>query len=147
MNNLINLYKKELKNYFYSPATFIFVALFGLVNNWLFFQSFFLNQQATLSQFFDNLPFLLLFLIPALSMGIISEEKKKGTWEILLSLPLKEEEIILAKFLAGLTIIFLALLTTAGLPLTVVFLGNPDIGIILSGYLGAFLLILSFLAL
>ncbi len=147
MNNFPTLYKKELKNYLYTPTNFIFIALFGLINNWLFFQNFFLIQQATLNQFFDNLPFLLLFLIPALSMSLLSEEKKKGTWEILLSLPINEIEIILAKFFAGLSLIFFALLTTISSAITVFLLGNPDFGLIASGYLGALWLSASYLSL
>ena len=147
MNNLIPLYKNELKRYFYSTGNYVFIALFGLVNNWLFFQNFFLNQQASLSAFFQNLPFLLLFLIPALAMGLMSEEKNKGTWEILLSLPVKEAEIILSKYLAGFTVVIASFLTTIALPITVYTHGNPNISIILTGYLGALILSASYLAL
>lgn len=147
MNNLIPLYKNELKRYFYSPANYVFIALFGLVNNWLFFQNFFLNQQASLSVFFQNLPFLLLFLIPALSMGLLSEEKNRGTWEILLSLPVKEIEIILSKYLAGLTVVIGSFLTTIALPISVYALGNPNISTILTGYLASLALAASYLSL
>jgi len=146
MNNLLVLYQKELKNYFYSLSTYLYVAIFVGISMYLYFQTFFLQQQASASSWFQNLPFLLLFFIPALSMGIISEEKKRGTWEILLTLPTDEIQVVLAKFCAGLTLIGFMFALTAGLPLTLVLLGSPDWGIIATSYLGAFLFAGSFLA-
>jgi len=137
---VLTIYKKELKNYFFSPASYVFALLFALISVWLYLQPFFINQQASLGEWFTNLSFLLLFFIPALTMGALAEEKKSGTWEVLLTLPVDEFHVVLAKFLAGMTFVLTVFLTTVSLPITLSFLGQPDWGTIASGYLGAVLL-------
>lgn len=138
--NIIYLYQKELKSYFYLLSHYIFSLLFVFVSLWLFFQTFFIQQQADLSQWFSNLPFLFLFFLPALAMGSIAEEKKSGTWEVLISLPITEKEVIIAKFLAALTFVLVTFFSTISLPVTVFLLGKPDIGVIFSSTLGVLLL-------
>jgi ABC-2 type transport system permease protein len=146
MKKIIPLYQKELKDYFYSISNYIFALLFVLVSFWLFFQNFFIQRQAQLSSWTQNLPFLLLFFIPALSMGILSEERKSGTWEVILSLPINETHIVIAKFLASFTFLLIVFLTTLSLPTTLIILGRPDIGIITSNYLGVILLSSAYLS-
>lgn len=145
--NFWPLFKKEIStNYLISPLGFVFASLLFLIANWLFFQDFFLASQASLRPLFAILPFLLLFFLPAITMNLFSEEKKNKTWEILLTLPINEKKIVLAKFFASLG--FTALTIFLTLPLAVVagILGRPDWGIIISSYLGVVFLAACYLS-
>jgi len=139
-NNILAIYKKEVRNYFFSLSSYLYAVIFIGISTYLYFQTFFIQGQIDTNSWFQSLPFLLLFFIPALSMGAISEEKKKGTWEILLTLPTDEAEVTIAKFLAGLTFIFFIFLLNIGLLITLAVLGSPDWGIIFTSYLGTLLL-------
>lgn len=92
------IFKREFISYFNSPIAYIFVAIFLVVSNWLFFQGFFLSGQVSMRDWFSLLPWVLLLLTPALTMRLWSEEKKSGTIEFLLTLPIKDIEVVLAKF-------------------------------------------------
>ncbi|MFH1561247.1 MAG: ABC transporter permease [Patescibacteria group bacterium] len=147
IRQLIVLTKKEFDyHYLISPLGLIFGSLFCLISGWLFFQDFFLINQASLSPFFLLLPFLLLFFLPAMTMNLFAEEKKSGTWEILLTLPTDEKSIVLAKFLASLAYASLIILLSLPLAITIGVIGSPDWGLILSSYLGAFLLSAAYLS-
>lgn len=141
------LYAKELKSYFNSPIAYIFIGVFLVVGNWLFFNSFFVIGQANIRSYFGLLPWMFLFLSPALTMRLWAEEKKSGTIEFLLTLPVSNWQVVLAKFLSCLSFLAIALLTTATLPVTVASLGNVDWGPIIGGYLGALFLGGAYLAL
>lgn len=134
------LFKKELMGYFNSPIAYIFISVFLVVGNWLFFKNFFLIGQASMRGYFDLLPWIFLFLSPALTMRLWAEEKKSGTIEFLLTLPVTDWQVVLAKFLSSLAFMFIALLMTFSLPLTLMMLGNADMGPIIGGYLGALFL-------
>lgn len=146
-NKICIIFKKEIKNYFNSPLAYIFVILFVTINSWFYFQRIFLINQTTLRPFFDIAPWILLFVVPAISMRIWSEEKKLGTYEILLTLPIKEWEIILGKFFSAFIFIVFTIFLSFGIPLTVLFLGNLDIGEVISGYIGLILISGAFLSL
>ena len=141
------LFKKELMSYFNSPIAYVFMAVFLVVGNWLFFNAFFLIGQANLREYFSLLPWIFLFLSPALTMRLWAEEKKSGTIEFLLTLPVTDWQAVLAKFLSSLAFLFICLLLTLTLPITVSILGNLDWGPVVGGYLGALLLGGSYLAL
>jgi ABC-2 type transport system permease protein len=141
------LFKKELMSYFNSPIAYIFIGVFLVVGNWLFFNSFFIIGQATIRNYFSLLPWIFLFLSPAITMRLWAEEKKSGTIEFLLTLPITDWQAVLAKFLSALTFLFISLLLSATLPLSVARLGNLDSGPVIGGYLGALFLGGSYLAL
>ncbi len=140
MKNISIIFWKEFKSFFSSPVAYIFIISFLVVTTWLFFRTFFLMNQSSLRPFFAILPWVFLFLAPAITMRSWAEEKKLGTLEILMTLPVKEWEIIVGKFLAGFVFLVVTMLLTFPLPLTVMIIGSPDMGPIWGGYLGAFLL-------
>lgn len=137
---LYALFKKELMAYFNSPVAYIFIGVFLVVGNWLFFKSFFLYGQATMRGFFDFLPWMFLFLAPSITMRAWAEEKRSGTIEFLLTLPVTDWQVVLAKFISSLVFIMITLLLTLSLPLTISSFGNLDWGPVIGGYLGALLL-------
>jgi ABC-2 type transport system permease protein len=145
------LIKKELFTFINTPIGYIFSAFFVLLLNFLFFfglgkNSFWDLKSASMEQFFLWIPILFIIFIPAITMRLWSEEDRNGTLEILLTLPYENYELVLGKFLAALIFICLALLTTILTPLTVIILGNPDKGLILSGYFGSLLLAASYIS-
>ncbi len=137
---------KELRGYFNSPLAYIFITVFLTFSSWLFFKSFFLDNVASLRPFFAFMPWTFLVLIPALTMRLWAEEQKMGTLEILLASPITEAEAVLGKFLASFAFLVITLLLSGILPVILFFVGNPDWGTIVGGYLGAILLGGSFLA-
>lgn len=140
------LFKKELMSYFNSPIAYIFISVFLVVGNWLFFKYFFIIGQASMRNYFSLLPWIFLFLAPALTMRLWAEEKKSGTIEFLLTLPITDWQAVLAKFFGSLVFLFISLLLSFTIPVTVLYLGNADLGAIIGGYLGALLLGGSYLA-
>lgn len=147
MKNIITIFKKELAAYFNSPIAYIFVAVFLIIANWLFFQNFYLIGQANLRSYFLLLPWIFLFLAPAITMRVWAEEKKAGTLELLLTLPVTDWEVVAAKFLSALAFLSFVLLLSLTIPFTVNRLGNMDWGPVIGGYLGAILLGGAYLAL
>ena len=141
------LFKKELMSYFNSPIAYIFIGVFLVVGNWLFFKNFFLYGQANLRPYFDLLPWIFLFMSPAVTMRLWAEEKKSGTIEFLLTLPVTDWQVVIAKFLGALTFMAVALALTFTLPLTVSGLGNIDWGPVIGGYIGSIFLAGAYLAL
>jgi ABC-2 type transport system permease protein len=146
MKNIITLFKKELASYFNSPIAYIFTAIFLIVGNWLFFQNFFLIKQASMRNYFALLPWIFLFLAPVITMRIWSEEKRSGTIEVLLTLPFKDWEVVLAKFFSALSFLMIVVLLSLSIPITLARLGNVDLGPIIGGYLGAFLMGAAYIA-
>ncbi len=141
------LFKKELMSYFNSPIAYIFIGVFLVVGNWLFFKNFFLFGQANLRPYFDLLPWIFLFMSPAVTMRLWAEEKKSGTIEFLLTLPVTDWQVVIAKFLGALTFMAIALALTFTLPLTVSGLGNIDWGPVIGGYIGSIFLAGAYLSL
>lgn len=140
MQQAVKILTKEFKGYFLSPTAYILISIFLLVTGWFFFATFFLLNQASLRNFFDLLPFIFSFVIPAITMKLFSEELKSGSYEILLTLPITLMDVILGKFLAGVVFVAAMLLPTLAYPISVSFLGNLDWGPVLGGYIGAILL-------
>lgn len=138
--------QKELKIYFNTPIAYISIALFLIINGWFFSQSLFINNIATISSFLNIGPFILMFFIPAITMRLISEEKKNGFIEIMLTLPITDGEYILGKYLAVAYITVLAILFTLIFPITTAFLGKLDPGQIIGAYIGLILLGLMYAA-
>ncbi len=140
MHNILAIFKKELRSYFNSPIAYIFLVIFLVIANWLFFGSFFLNGQVTLRPFFSLMPWIFLIILPALTMRLWADEKKGGGMELLLTLPIRDHEAVFGKYKAASFMLFLTLLLTAPTALTVAFLGNIDGGEIIGGYVGAYFL-------
>jgi ABC-2 type transport system permease protein len=141
MHNIIIIYKKELNSFFTSPMAYIFLVVFALINGYFFTNTFFLYDQANMRALFSIVPLVYLFFIPAISMGLISREKNIGTIELLSTLPLKEKDIVIGKYLAALSLILLALLSTFVHYFTLINVGsNVDHGAVFTGYLGLALL-------
>lgn len=131
---------KEFRSYFDSPVAYIYITFFLVLSSWLFMRSFFLVGQASMRAFFGLLPWLLLFFVPAVTMRLWAEEKKLGTIELLMTLPVRDFEVVIGKFLASFFFLTLTLLLSASIPLMIAFVGDPDPGPILGGYIGSILL-------
>lgn len=140
MRNILAVMRKEFRGYFDSPVAYIYITFFTVLSTWLFMRSFFLVNQATMRGYFAILPWLLLFFIPAVTMRLWAEEKKLGTIELLMTLPLKDFEVVFGKFLASFFFLAVTLVLSLALPIMVSMLGEPDLGSIAGGYLGAILL-------
>src|SRR3954463_15586198 len=118
MRNTLAIAKRELRSYFDSPIPFILVALFVALASYLFFTQLFVRGQAELRGFFNLLPFLFSVLLPLLTMRSLAEEKKEGTLELLLTMPVNDWQLIVGKYLAVLGVIAVLLLVTLAVPLT-----------------------------
>ncbi len=140
MRNITTVFKREFAAYFNSPIAYIFIIAFLVLNSGLFMTGFFLNETADLRAFFGNLPFFLIFFIPAVSMRLWAEDKRTGTFELLMTLPMKARDVMLGKYFAALAFYLVALAGTLPLAIMVASLGNPDMGALWSGYLGSILL-------
>tara|TARA_Y100000590_G_C15659336_1_gene991955 strand:- start:58 stop:771 length:714 start_codon:yes stop_codon:yes gene_type:complete len=137
MHSILVILKKELHSFFASPMAYIFLVVFAIVNGYFFTNTFFLYDQSDMRALFSIVPLVFLFFIPAVSMGLISREKSLGTIEIISTLPVRDFDIVLGKYLAALTLILVALLTTIIHYITLTFVGtNIDHGAVFSGYLG-----------
>jgi ABC-2 type transport system permease protein len=145
---IYTIFRRELTSYFLTPLAYIFIVIFlAMAGTFTFFVgNFFGRGQADLQPFFQFHPWLYLFLIPAITMRLWAEERKTGSIELLLTLPISMTDAVLGKFLAAWCFTGIALLLTFPMWITVNVLGNPDNGAILAGYAGSFLMAGSFLA-
>lgn len=148
MSGLLIVAKREWQAYFATPLAYVFLVVFLMLCGFATFElgGFYQQNQADLSVFFAYHPWLYLFLVPAIAMRIWAEERKNGSIELLLTLPLSLRTTVLAKFLAAWLFIALALVLTFPVWLTVNYLGEPDNGAILAAYLGSWLMAGAFLA-
>jgi ABC-2 type transport system permease protein len=147
-NNIKAVTKRELLGYFNSPVAYIFIVIFLLVAPGFAFQmgQFFERGQADLQPFFVWHPWLFLVLAPAVGMRLWADEQRVGTLELLMTMPIQPWHAIVGKFLASWLVLIIALLLTFPLVITVNYLGDPDNGVILLGYIGSILLSGAFLA-
>ena len=147
-NNIKAIMKRELGSYFSSPIAYVFLVIFLLLAGFFTFTigNFFERGEASLVSFFTWHPWLYLFLVPAVGMRLWSEERRLGTMELLLTMPVTTWQAIVGKFLASWVFLALALALTFPVVLTVNYMGSPDNGIILSGYVGSLLLSGTYLA-
>ncbi|MEM7500911.1 MAG: ABC transporter permease subunit [Pseudomonadota bacterium] len=142
------LFRRELKSYFATPVAYVFIVVFlVLMGTFTFYLGgFYERGQADLRPFFNFHPWLYLFLVPALSMRLWAEERKSGTVELLMTLPVTPWQAVLGKFFAAWVFTGIALALTFPIWITVNYLGEPDNGAILTGYIGSFLMAGGFLA-
>lgn len=148
MTAMTAIFRRELSSYFTTPLAYIFIIIFlALTGIFTFYLGgFFERGQADLQPFFSYHPWLYLFLIPALSMRLWAEERKTGTIELLMTLPVSTTHAVLGKYLAAWVFIGIALALTFPIWLTVNYLGSPDNAVIFAGFLGSFLMAGAYLA-
>ena len=148
MTNTMFVIRRELADYFATPVAYVFIVIFlALLGALTFFMgSFFGRGQADLSAFFQFHAWVYMLLIPAISMRMWAEERKSGTIELLMTLPLSLKQVVIGKSLAAVIFTAITLALTFPFWMTVNYLGNPDNGIILAGYVGSLLMAAGFLA-
>nr|WP_298114846.1 ABC transporter permease subunit [uncultured Pseudomonas sp.] len=148
MSRLSVIFKRELASYFATPLAYVFIVIFLVLSGVFTFYlgGFFESGQANLAPFFNFHPWLYLFLVPAIAMRLWAEERKSGTIELLMTLPITRFDAVTGKFLAAWAFAGLALLLTFPMIVTVNYLGEPDNGAIVTGYIGSWLLAGAYLA-
>ena len=148
MHSTAVIFRRELASYFATPLAYVFIVIFLVMAGTLtfFLGNFFERGQADLQPFFSFHPWLYLVLIPALAMRLWSDERKSGTIELFLTLPISMTAAVLGKFLAAWAFAGIALALTFPFWITVNYLGSPDNGVVLASYIGSFLMAGSFLA-
>ncbi|GAB2569361.1 ABC transporter permease subunit [Dyella jejuensis] len=148
MSPTLAVTRRELRSYFVTPVAYVFLVIFLVLSGILTFYAgdFYDRGIADLQPFFAMHPWLYLILVPAVSMRMWAEEAKSGTLELLLTLPMTLWQAMLGKFLAAWLFVGLALLLTFPIWITVNYLGSPDNGIIIAGYIGSWLMAGAFLA-
>ncbi len=158
MNTILRVFFKEVSGYMSSASSYIFLIVFTILAPSMFFfmGSFFREQSASMGSFFAFVPWIFMFFIPAISMRMWADEKKQGTEELLMTLPVRDWEVVVGKYLAALSLVAVALALTFPVYQCVQYFADssvnpnaikPDNGPIICGYLGAFLMGASFLAL
>jgi ABC-2 type transport system permease protein len=140
MRNVWTIARKELRSYFDHPTAYILLVVFLGINFFFYFRSAFLIGEASLRPMFDLLPWILLFFVPAVTMGTLAEEYRHGTLEVTLSHPISDLEFTLGKYTGNLLFLAIALSATLLLPFTLLAGGAPDFGVVVAQYAGAFLL-------
>lgn len=148
MSLITTIFKRELASYFATPVAYVFIVIFLLLAGTFTFYmgNFYERGQADLLPFFSFHPWLYLFLVPAVSMRLWSEERKSGSIELLLTLPITMWQAVVGKFLAAWAFVGVALLLTFPMWITVNYLGSPDNGVIFTSYVGSFFMAGAFLA-
>lgn len=148
MGIVFTLFKRELSSFFATPVAYVFITIFLILSGVFafFIGSFYERGQADLLPFFNFHPWLYLFLVPAIAMRTWSEERKSGSIELLMTLPISAFQAVVGKFLASWAVLGLSLLLTFPLWLTVNYLGQPDNGVIIAAYVGSWLMAGAFLA-
>ena len=148
MTAAVAILKRELQSYFLTPVAYVFIVIFLISANWLAFGigDLYERGQADLGPFFTFHPWLFLFLVPALSMRLWAEERRSGSIELLMTLPLAPWQAVLGKFLATWLFTALAIVLTFPIWITINYLGDPDNGTILATYIGSILMAGGFIA-
>jgi ABC-2 type transport system permease protein len=140
MHTTLTIARRELGAYFKSPIAYIVIATFLALTGYLFFDSFFMMHQASMEPYFGNMPFLLLFFAPGIAMRLLAEERGAGTIEMLLTMPVRDWEVVLGKYLAAVGLLAIALVLSLPFAITVSRLGPLDWGPVIGGYIGTLLL-------
>jgi len=148
ISNILTITKRELRGYFGAPVAYVFIVIFLILSGFftMHVSKFYEAGQADLRALFIWQPWLCLFLVPSVAMRLWAEERRSGTIEILLTLPVTVGQAVVGKFLAAWLFIAIAFALTFPLVLTVLYLGHPDLGPVLAGYLGSLLLAGAYLA-
>ena len=139
MTAALTVAKREIRTYFNSPIAYIVITVFMLLSGYLFFSSLFIERQAELRSYFNLMPLLLSFLVPAMAMRLIAEEKASGSLEMLITMPVRDWQVIVGKFLAGMALLAAMVGLTLFYAVTVMLVGPLDKGPAIGGYLGILL--------
>jgi len=134
--NVGPIYRRELRSYFNSPVAYVVIVVFLAIIGWFFTSNLFLMNIASMRVVFELVPLVFLFFVPAITMRLLAEEKKSGTLELLTTKPVRDLEIVMGKFLAAWTLLAAALAPTLLYLATLIGLGSPDLGPVITGYLG-----------
>ncbi len=140
MKNIVAIFLKELKSHFYSLVAWIIISAFLVITSYFFIVILIYSKEASMRYSFTNMSIILLFLTPAFTMRLFSEEKKSGTIEILMTCPVRDGEVVLGKYLASFFLFLVMIGLTLQYPYILKTYGKPDFGPIISGYLGIILL-------
>jgi ABC-2 type transport system permease protein len=140
MSPALTISRRELRTYFNSPVAYIVVTVFCVLTGYLFFTQLFLEKQADLRGFFNIMPLMFMFMIPAITMRLLADEKATGTLELLITMPVRDWEVVVGKFLAAMGLLVTALALTLVFAITVRILGPLDRGPAIGGYLGLLLM-------
>ena len=140
MSPALVISRREIRTYFNSPVAYIVVTVFTILTGYLFFTQLFVEKQAELRGFFGIMPLLFMFLAPAITMRLLADEKSSGTIELLITLPVRDWQVVVGKFLAAMTLLCTALALTLVFAITVRSLGPLDRGPAIGGYIGLVLM-------
>jgi ABC-2 type transport system permease protein len=140
MSPALVISRREIRTYFNSPVAYIVVTVFTILTGYLFFTQLFVEKQADMRAFFNIMPLLFMFMVPAITMRLLADEKASGTLELLITLPVRDWEVVVGKFLAAMVLLCTALGLTLIFAITVKSLGPLDRGPAIGGYLGLVLM-------
>ncbi len=140
MSPALVISKREIRTYFNSPVAYIVVSVFTIVFGWFFFNNLFTEKQADMRALFSLAPLMFCFLAPAITMRLLAEEKGSGTIELLITMPVRDWEVVVGKWLAAMALLLTTLALTAVFAITVAKLGPLDKGPAFAGYFGLFLM-------
>ncbi len=140
------IFRREISAYFNSAIAYIVISVFLLITGWFFTSELFLSNDSSMRSVFGIIPFIFIFFVPAITMRLLSEERRSGTIELLFTMPISDLDIVIGKYLAGLGLLVAALLFTLPYGLTILVLGEPDLGMLVTGYLGLILMGASYVA-
>ncbi len=140
MSATMAIAKREVRTYFNSPVAYIVITVFMLLAGYLFFNTLFIEKQAEMRGYFGLAPMLFSFIIPAITMRLIAEEKASGTLELLITMPVRDWEVVVGKFLAAMTLLAVLLGLTLVYAFTLASIGPIDKGPTYGGYLGLYLM-------
>ncbi len=146
MQNILTILKKELRSYFYHPTAYILLVVFLAISYFFYFRPILLTGESSLRPLFSILPWIMMFFVPAICMGLVSREKDKGTLEILSTQPVRILDILIGKALGAFFFVMVAVLITLTIPLTLSRFGDFDWGVVFSQYAGTAFLLASFTA-
>jgi ABC-2 type transport system permease protein len=140
MRNVMAIAKREFSAYFNSPIAYIVAVVYITISGYLFFKQLFIEGQADMRPFFGLAPMLFLFIMPPLTMRLLAEEKREGTLELLLTMPVTDWQVVIGKYLASIGLIAVLLALTLTFPITVASLGPLDKGSTFAAYIGLLLM-------
>jgi gliding motility-associated transport system permease protein len=140
MSPALTISRREIRTYFNSPVAYIVVTVFTMITGYMFFTQLLLEQQADMRGLFSIMPMLLAFLAPAITMRLLADEKSSGTLELLITMPVRDWEVVLGKFLAAMTLVCTALVLTLVFAISVRLFGPLDRGPTIGGYVGLLLM-------
>jgi len=146
MTKILAIAKKELLYFFNSPFGYIFLLLLTTISSWLYFSDLFIKNTSSLDSLFSNFFFILIFFIPVITMNSISEEKKQANWEVILSLPVSDLQVIVGKFLGTLIYSLFSLVLLLVPIITVLLIGQLDYGVVAGQLLAGFLLMSAYIS-